>query len=703
MTNKVVIDSDQVKIINVTAGAGIDTDAIHDNQAGEISAISEKTTPNNNDYLLLEDSEDSDNKKKVKVGNLPTGTGMASFDLTGDSGTPQTITNGNTVDIAGGTGIDTVAGATDTVTVSVDSTIATLTGSQTLTNKTLTTPTVADLSNMTHDHSNAAGGGQLDHTSLSNVGTNTHDQIDTAITASTNHIANNLNPHSTDIDDVTPTTTKGDIIVENGISAVRLGVGSNGQVLTADSTQATGVKWASAAGGGDMSTSTYDPAGVTEQLVGLTASQTLTNKTLTQPALTLTQSTTPTPTAEGVIEWDTDNNQIKVGDGAATKTFSDDASLSITASQVSDFDTEVSNNTDVAANTAHRSSNGSDHTFIDQDVTSGSTPTFTGTNFTGIPDGGLSSGATVVSAGAGDSGKLVKLDANGNVDASTINSVDVDHDQTTNFVANEHIDHTGVTLTAGTGLTGGGDISSNRTFNVDVGIADDKILQMDQVAGAADDDYAKFTANGIEGRSYSEVKTDLSLDNVENTALSTWAGSSNITTVGTLSSGNVTTQVDDATTSTKGKASFSSDNFSVASGAVTIKDGGVNGAELASNTKVRSFGITIDGGGSAISTGVKGYVSIPFSGTITQWDILADQSGSIVVDVWKDTYANFPPTVADTIAGSEKPTLSTAQKNQDTNLTTWTTTVTAGDIIGFNVDSASTVTRVTLVVYIDID
>lgn len=94
------------------------------------------------------------------------------------------------------------------------------------------------------------------------------------------------------------------------------------------------------------------------------------------------------------------------------------------------------------------------------------------------------------------------------------------HDGFGDFVANEHIDHTNVTLTAGTGLTGGGDISSNRTFNVDVGIGDDKIAQIDD-ADVADNDYAKFTANGLEGRSYTEVKTDLSLNNVENTAHST--------------------------------------------------------------------------------------------------------------------------------------------------------------------------------------
>ena len=45
-------------------------------------------------------------------------------------------------------------------------------------------------------------------------------------------------------------------------------------------------------------------------------------------------------------------------------------------------------------------------------------------------------------------------------------SVMIDHDAATNFVANEHIDHTSVTITAGTGLTGGGTIAATRTLNV---------------------------------------------------------------------------------------------------------------------------------------------------------------------------------------------------------------------------------------------
>ena len=40
------------------------------------------------------------------------------------------------------------------------------------------------------------------------------------------------------------------------------------------------------------------------------------------------------------------------------------------------------------------------------------------------------------------------------------------HDSLSGFVANEHIDHSGVTITAGTGLTGGGTIEATRTLNV---------------------------------------------------------------------------------------------------------------------------------------------------------------------------------------------------------------------------------------------
>lgn len=109
-----------------------------------------------------------------------------------------------------------------------------------------------------------------------------------------------------------------------------------------------------------------------------------------------------------------------------------------------------------------------------------------------------------------------------------------------------------------------------------------------------------------------------------------------------------------------------------------------------------TINVIIDGGGSAITTGVKGDVELPFAGTISAARMFADQTGSIVVNLWKDTYANFPPTVADKITASAPPTISTADKSQDTTLTGWTTTFAAGDVLRVNVDSATTITRVTL-------
>lgn len=112
--------------------------------------------------------------------------------------------------------------------------------------------------------------------------------------------------------------------------------------------------------------------------------------------------------------------------------------------------------------------------------------------------------------------------------------------------------------------------------------------------------------------------------------------------------------------------------------------------------KTSAVSFVIDGGGSAITTGIKGDILIPFACTITQASLLADQSGSIVLDLWKDTYANSPPTVADTITASAKPTITSATKSQDSTLTGWTTSVAAGDILRINVDSVTSITRCTL-------
>jgi len=108
-----------------------------------------------------------------------------------------------------------------------------------------------------------------------------------------------------------------------------------------------------------------------------------------------------------------------------------------------------------------------------------------------------------------------------------------------------------------------------------------------------------------------------------------------------------------------------------------------------------SFGITIDGAGSVITTGVKGYAVIPYNATITGYDIIGNTSGSCAVDIWKSTSV---PTSANTITGSEIPSLTNQQLNSDNSLTTWTTGIFINDIIAFNVISASTVSRINLIV-----
>ena len=82
------------------------------------------------------------NGNSVGTGSV---TGMTQMRITGDSGGNKTVTNNEIVTIAGGTGITSVASDDQTVTLNIDATVATLTGTQVLTNKTLTTPIIASL------------------------------------------------------------------------------------------------------------------------------------------------------------------------------------------------------------------------------------------------------------------------------------------------------------------------------------------------------------------------------------------------------------------------------------------------------------------------------------------------------------------------------------------------------------------------------
>jgi hypothetical protein len=89
---------------------------------------------------------------------------------------------------------------------------------------------------------------------------------------------------------------------------------------------------------------------------------------------------------------------------------------------------------------------------------------------------------------------------------------------------------------------------------------------------------------------------------------------------------------------------------------------------------------------------------IPVAGTITGVYVLTRGGpGSCVIDIRKDTFANFPPTAGDTITAAAKPTIASDVKYSDTTLTGWIKTLAIGDILSFHVESTSTFTGITVI------
>jgi hypothetical protein len=66
--------------------------------------------------------------------------------------------------------------------------------------------------------------------------------------------------------------------------------------------------------------------------------------------------------------------------------------------------------------------------------------------------------------------------------------------------------------------------------------------------------------------------------------------------------------------------------------------------------------------------------------------------------VWKLNAAI--PTNSNSITASAKPTLTSSQRATSTTLTGWTTGVSANDVFGFEIESATTVTKATLTLVI---
>ena len=94
----------------IEGGAGTDTTAIHDNVSGEIVTITEKVSPVGADVLLIEDSADSNNKKRVQITNLPGG--GSGYDTIQDEG--SALAQETTLDFVGA-GVEATPGAGKTI------------------------------------------------------------------------------------------------------------------------------------------------------------------------------------------------------------------------------------------------------------------------------------------------------------------------------------------------------------------------------------------------------------------------------------------------------------------------------------------------------------------------------------------------------------------------------------------------------------
>lgn len=120
--------------------------------------------------------------------------------------------------------------------------------------------------------------------------------------------------------------------------------------------------------------------------------------------------------------------------------------------------------------------------------------------------------------------------------------------------------------------------------------------------------------------------------------------------------------------------------------------------ETAASIKL-GIALTIDGAGSVITTGIKNSIRVPFGCTITSATLLsADDtptSGSISIDIYKDAYSSYPSTTS--ITSATPPSIVAGIKATDSTLAGWTTAITEGDVLTFEVVSVTDLIRATLI------
>lgn len=107
--------------------------------------------------------------------------------------------------------------------------------------------------------------------------------------------------------------------------------------------------------------------------------------------------------------------------------------------------------------------------------------------------------------------------------------------------------------------------------------------------------------------------------------------------------------------------------------------------------QVQTVPVIIDGGGQAIAANTERFFHIDYAGEFQAVTCLADDTGSIQVDIYKETYAEYPKAVPVSICASALPAISNAKKNQDNTLTGWTKTFASGSVFRVKVISCTAI------------
>jgi len=127
----------------------------------------------------------------------------------------------------------------------------------------------------------------------------------------------------------------------------------------------------------------------------------------------------------------------------------------------------------------------------------------------------------------------------------------------------------------------------------------------------------------------------------------------------------------------------------------------VPATHIADNLRIATIGLTVGDGVNVITTGFKGAIPVPFSGTVVEWMVVSTDAnpptgGSIQIDILKSPFVDYP-SMSSMVGTGTKPNITNSTKGRGTT-TDWTTTaINEGDVVGFNVTSVTGLKRITIV------